>query len=60
MRRANEFARESWCVTEVGALATATGYASGPSGLTVVGVARLAVGVVLLILKIARRNEAGS
>jgi hypothetical protein len=44
----------------LGALLTATGYAIGPNWLGVLGIALLAVGVVLLILKIVRRNEVGT
>jgi hypothetical protein len=44
----------------VGLLLTATGYAGGYSSLSVVGVILLAVGAVLLLLKIVRRNEAGT
>jgi energy-converting hydrogenase Eha subunit E len=44
----------------VGALLTATGYAVGPNWLRVLGIALLAVGVALLVLKILRRNEVSS
>ena len=41
----------------VGCILTATGASKGVTGLTAVGILVLAVGVLLLIRKIVRRNQ---
>jgi hypothetical protein len=42
-----------------GLLVTAFGFGGGSNGLGILGLLLLAVGVVLLVLKVIRRNEGG-
>jgi hypothetical protein len=44
-------------LTVLGCLLTAEGFHLGSAGLTALGVLFLAVGVILLVLKIVRRNR---
>jgi hypothetical protein len=41
----------------VGLLLTAVGFSNGSTGLAVVGILALAAGLILLALKIVRRNQ---
>lgn len=41
----------------VGCLLTALGVSSGYTGITILGIALLVVGAILLVLKIVRRNQ---
>lgn len=43
----------------VGCLLAATGFGAGYNGLGMIGIVLLALGLVLLVLKIMRRNQVG-
>ncbi len=43
----------------VGCVLTATGFSTGYTGLATTGIVLLAIGLLLLMLKIMRRNQVG-